>query len=310
MHIKPPPDGGFLAALTIYGLFRAAVPTLSVISGYFFFRNFDYVSLIAKKSRTILVPALMWSAVSVVPMAALQWTGLLEPKAFDLTSAYGLIDGIIGIEYGPVNLPLYFLFDIFFCALISPLLYLSITRATWVGALVLLVIWFLRLDVYTTIRGDIMFGFYIGGVLTVRGVNLSIPLWSRFVSIATFLCGGILLALYAQHIPVSIIENDARTYIDLLRLTSPLAMWSFSSFVVGTIAGDIISRLGSLAFFIYCSHEPIVMILNRTLQSHLHYPVFAILTFAITIAICVLLSRLIGLASPRLLSVLSGGRLR
>ena len=251
-------------------------------------------------------------------MLIAQKLGMVEPNKFNFIDsdniAFTLVDSVFGIENGPINLPIYFLYDIFICILVSPLMYYVMKRRPWLGCALLIAIWFSGLAIYTSVRGDILFGFYIGGLLAVRNIDLSIPYRLRYVFIGVFLFSCSLFAIYAGRLPVGMLETGVDFELNLLRLLSPLAMWSYASLVARTAYGRLLAGLGSAAFFIYCAHGPLVTLINNIyFKSQLHDSIPFLLFYVCAPIVAVLLAGLmsifLGQISPQLLSILSGGRL-
>lgn len=328
IHAQPPWEYGqvstdairYFYTLTNYGIFRGAVPTLSVISGYLFFNRFSYsryLPLVRKKSVTVLLPAVLWAAGAAFSILIAQKLGTLQPKKFNFIDsdniAFMLVDAVFGIENGPINLPIYFLYDIFICILVSPLMYYVMKRWPWLGCASLIAIWFSGLNIYTSVRGDILFGFYIGGLLAIRNIDLSIPCRLRYVFIGVFLFSCGLFSIHAGRLPVGMLETGVDFELNLLRLLSPLAMWSYASLVVRTAYGRFLAGLGSAAFFIYCAHGPLMRLIGdiyfKSLHDDVPYLLFYVGAPIAAVLLAVLMSVLLGHISPQLLSILSGGRL-
>ena len=303
-----------------YGLARAAAPTLSTISGYLLFRGFTYKRYprtIQRKFGTVLLPAVLWGSITACLVFVGQATGILQPKTFDLVGGDWRVwtDAVFGTDKGPIDLPLYFLYDLFVCFLITPLLFVMLQRRPWSGLLLLAVMWLSGLDEYLLVRGDILFGFYVGGLLAVRRVNLALSRRSAFLLIGVFLLACSAVAAFAMRIPPERLETDFNLAIDMVRVLGPVAMWAYATLVVNTRWGRMLTNFGGAAFFIFCFHGPILQVSGQlyfrwlgTMATEV-YPLFYLVVPILVLASAPFTIAALRQASPPLLAVLSGGRL-
>ncbi len=107
-------------------LFRIGVPCLSAISGYLLFRRgwnaFSYPATIKSKTKTVLLPFLLWNGGLFIAVMLLQRAGIGVGYFPDLWNASPreMLSHGVAVEELPVNVPLYFLRDLFVCILLSP----------------------------------------------------------------------------------------------------------------------------------------------------------------------------------------------
>jgi succinoglycan biosynthesis protein ExoH len=329
VHIPSPYDVGqgfhsgfadFIYDFFNYGLFRAATPTLSVISGYLLFSSYQlshYPALVYKKFRTILLPAILWSTGMTFLLFAAQRMGLIERHIFNLADGniLAFADAIFGINHLPFNGPIYFLYDLFLCILASPLIYFLIRMAPWSGALLVVVLWLSGGSSALWVRGDILVGFYIGGVLSFYKVDLAISRGRALLVTCVFLACCMALAAHAMRVPPAEIDKTIALELDILRIIGPIAMWSYATLISHTAVAKSLTKFGGMALFIFCSHEPLVRLLGRGFfgvaqqSAPAYYPFFYVFAAAAVILFAVAAKAVLLRVSPSALAVLSGGRL-
>jgi succinoglycan biosynthesis protein ExoH len=329
VHIPSPVDVGqdfssdavrFFYNFLNYALFRSATPTLSVISGYLLFMAFDlhqYPAILRKKFRTLLMPALLWGTGMTLLLFAAQRTGYIERHIFDLVGGGPLAfaDAILGLSHLPFNGPLYFLYDLFSCIVISPILYFILRTMPWAGLGLFVAIWLSGISDFLWIRGDILVGFYIGGVLAIRHIDLSLSARRAAIAVAIFVFLCLAVAWHASQGPQQMIEKTIDLELNLLRVFAPVAMWSYASLVTELPLANRLAQFGSISLFIFCCHEPLIRLLGRVYFSMMgkdapaYYPAFYITAPIAVILFAICAKKTLQWLSPQALALLSGGRL-
>lgn len=303
-----------------YAVFRSATPTLSVISGYLLFKSFSlsrYHHIVLKKFSTILLPAVIWATGMALLLFAAQGAGLIERRIFDLAGGdpFVFADAIFGISHLPFNGPIYFLYDIFLCIIISPVLYFILKYLPWTGCLILILFWVSGGSSALWLRGDILVGFYAGGLISLEEVDLAISKRNAILIIATFLVCCLGVAWHAVIVPQARLEQSIAIELAFLRILGPLAMWSYASLMAKTEMARRLRRFGGMALFVFCSHEPLIRLLGRGYfgmtggHAPAYYPLFYIAAPAAVILFAWTAKMVLERVSPRSLALLSGGRL-
>ena len=329
VHTAPPeafgalffaPWAKFLYVFFSCGFFRAAVPTLSIISGYLALRAWGhtpYRAMIATKCRTLLLPAIAWGALTAVPALILQWTGVLPPNTFELYGGGVLVwlDAVLGIDKGPINTPLYFLYDLFLCFAALPIFHAVLKRTALLGGLVLVVVLLIDPLDGTYLRLDIVLGFYAGGLIALRGLDPFRLDRYRLPCLAVFVAACALLAGYGTLLPPGQLETGLRPGINALRLIGPLAMWAVVSYLARAPLYARLAAFGKHAFFVYCFHSPPMRLLARAwFAIDAQFPPAAYLGYfllaaPLTIALSLLAAGVLERTAGGLLRFLSGNRL-
>jgi succinoglycan biosynthesis protein ExoH len=248
---------------------------------------------------------------------AAQRTGLVERRIFDLAGGNMLAfaDAIFGINHLPFNGPIYFLYDLFVCFLVSPVIYSILRFFPWGGLFLIIILWLSGGSNFIWVRGDILLGFYVGGFLSIHKIDLEISKRDAVLIISVFITGCLALAWHSTHVPPADIDNRIALELNLLRIIGPVAMWSYATLISETEMAQKLAKFGGIALFIFCSHEPVVRLLGRAFFSvaqqsaAAYYPLFYV-TAPIAVILMALAAKAVLLRfSPLTLAMLSGGRL-
>ena len=144
---------------------RVAVPVFFVISGYLLFKHYN-ISKIARRTRTVFVPFLLWSIITIAVFAFLQHVPFLSSyfnNQFQLTFESVFTRTFIK----PLNGALWFLRDLYILVLISPIIW-RINQNKFCSHVVLLclfIIWIIQPVRFLTESG--LF-FYLGTYFASR----------------------------------------------------------------------------------------------------------------------------------------------
>ncbi|MBB5574526.1 acyltransferase family protein [Rhizobium paranaense] len=298
-------------------LFRVGVPCLSAISGYLLFRHgeasLDYGKTIRRKTRTVLLPFLLWNTAFFLFVLLLQNRGIGDGYLPDLTNASPrtLATLLFATEGAPIDLPLYFLRDLFVCILISPLLAMLIRRYPLPTLTFLLLLAALPVSLGIVLRNSILFSFSFGIYLSLYRIDLTIidryaaPIGAAFLA---------LTALWATGAYVTAPEQPAWLQFsrDVMVLAGIPGFWALSAILIKNRLAQRLAATGGLSFWIFCAHHPVLLSLwilwNRTGADL--YPVFYLLAAAITLTVLPLTNGMARSALPSFYNLLTGSRMR
>lgn len=304
--------------------FFSVVPLLSMISGWLFFSFLsDPASALAGRIRrrfaSLYLPLVFWNALFLAFLLLLFHAApghpLLAEMNIDLQSA-GIMDyvnAVFGLTKHPIGFQFWFVRDLFVTVLVSPLLWILLTRAPVIGALLLGGCWFVGHDLWIFFRADVVFFFYLGGWIRLRGVPVEIGARATLVFLAAYvlLCAVRTLAPY--------VVGDANPFelqvaTRAMRLIGVLACWGLFQRIALTDMGGVVARYGGLAFFLHAAHYPLIAQVKLILWDLLpaetqpwmlaHYVVSVLVTVAIGIGLGIALTRL----APKAFALLNGGR--
>lgn len=297
-------------------LFRVGVPCLSAISGYLLFRGggaaFNYRKTLRRKMQTIVLPFLLWNGALLLAVLVMQRYGIgigYLPDLWPLSPA-GLLDAALAAGGTPINLPLYFLRDLFVCILLSPVLAAAVRRYPAAVLIVLFTLAALPVPLGIVLRNSILFSFTTGIWLALNKADLkSLDPYALPVAGGFLLLSGILATFLLRTGP------DFPDWLEISRNVMIIfgipGFWAIAALLMRSPLGARLSRTGGLSFWIFCGHYPVLllvwMIWNRSGPAP--YPVFYAGAAALTFAALIVSNLLAKQAVPGLYRVLTGSRL-
>ncbi|EGV33768.1 hypothetical protein ThidrDRAFT_0457 [Thiorhodococcus drewsii AZ1] len=245
----------FLKATFQHAIFRTSVPVLTFISGYLLFSaNLDlrYSALLSKKTRTILVPLVLFNLPIALIVYTVQAYQLLDHDFSQKLYPFNFfvwLDAIIGLFGSPINYPLNFLRDLYVISILAPIFGLLIRKLAWTGLLITLLIFWFNFDGNIVLRNTMPILFYVGGMAAILEWDMR-----KLDKYALMLFVMFLLFCFA--IVAFQIEN--RNY---LRLVSPILIWPACSLIVNTKFGVWIAGLAKYSFLTFLAQGPMLLTL-------------------------------------------------
>ena len=298
-------------------LLPARVPTLFIISGYFFFRSQKernihfFIDKYKRRVHSLLLPYLFWNAI-VIMLMYLRYDIILD-NDYSLTDYLsGFWSSTINDNGLPANNPLWFMRDLMVVTLLTPVIY-GLTK----GKYGVLTIFFLAacyvINIKIPVCGisfEAILFFSVGAYLAIHNVNItSIPKY----------WGIVMLLLY---VPIQVFMNGLTSdckYLycfDLLtnciKITAVLYLVSLL-FKRGVLKPT--PRLGKMSFLLYALHGiivgPIIMLLyilsGRTDNPLLLLGIY-ILTPIIILVVAIVLYNVLTKFTPNIAKVVTGNR--
>lgn len=307
----------------IHWVSMAAVPCLSVISGYLFFRrqHRNYFELLHRRITTVVLPSIAWGSFWFF-CAFLIYTwgtnnGGFEwiDYDFDNIGPMHYFNGVLGISRLPFAFQFWFVHDLVLTFTLSPVIGWLATRAPWILLIGLGVVWMLRFDLYPFFSTNVLFFFVIGAVSATTRFHLSWTLnflkpfrWVIGLGFIVLLCGRI---FQDYHRILSTYQ-----YLCLLRVAGLLSV----ILLIGSIALrenftlHVLRYLSPFSFFIFAFHYPTIEFIRAVIIRIPGYDseIGMILSFFLLPVSCVAIS--VGAAlclrwlSPSLFEFVNGGR--
>ncbi|WP_052003221.1 acyltransferase family protein [Microvirga sp. BSC39] len=324
-----PAHGGFALFVNSYLVFffYSAVPLLSAVSGYLFFKEADFSLKFYKRRyrsriRSIFLPMVSWNALALllsalVALALPTSERLIAYDVFNL-SAMDLINALVGVTQRPADFQFWFLHDLLLTVLISPLLAFSIRRLPLISLAFLAGIWAVNVNLIVFFRTDVLFFFSIGAAARIHHwpiANIA-SLRTAIVLVVTY---AVLVGLRAV-IP-TIVPDDASIArivsgvgTRAVRLYGVIALWSLAPYLVRTPLGARIAKFGTIAFFLHAIHWPLNQLLKAGVDGILpsRSEVFLLVNYfattCLTVLLAVVVARLLNSYVPAVFNHLSGGR--
>ncbi len=326
-HWTAHPVATFVNSFFLFTFFTA-VPLLSAISGWLFFKGTDfsiafYRRLYKRRARSILLPMVAWNALILALFLAIcaidPDSSLLGIVRYDVADLHikAVVNALFGITRHPINFQFWFLRDLLLTILVSPVLGLALRRAPALGLLALFGVWLGGYTLGIFFRTDVVFFFYLGGYLQVRKVAL--PEFSRRAAVLLLVAYAIAVAARTLA-PLAFDETVPQVgYVlgmltRLMRILGVLSFWAVAPFLLPTAPGRLLVWLGPLAFFLHALHWPLNQFIKLGLarlmpgESSAVLLVNFFLTTVLTIAAAVLLARAMSRYCPAVFDILSGGR--
>lgn len=306
---KAPMHGGILLNITyvieryLYNLSECAVPIFYFISALLFYRNFDgtkkaYVTKIKSRLFSLALPYLIFNILGYIKHI------VFSHKSFDF---FDCIRSLIISD----TVPLWFVRELMFLVILSPLIYQLRKKLPW-GILLS------GLCVIGVVVGIIPYRsflywfpiYFIGSLMSVHQVESIAQKISdqKFLTWSLFL----LYLVFVWFLPNT--KGNMNYYGNFIFISFRLFSIGFALFLVAMIDvyHMVVQHLGEYSFFIYCVHFPLITLIARILEKFstsdqtllVRYFVTFVLTFLLSIGFAQLLER----ATPQVWYILNGGR--
>ncbi|MFB9949552.1 acyltransferase [Rhizobium puerariae] len=298
-------------------LFRIGVPCLSAISGYLLFQRgwdaFDYARTLRSKAKTVLLPFLLWNCGLLAVVLVSQRFGVGVGYFPDLwnASTREFLSYAFATEGLPVDIPLYFLRDLVVCIILSPVLAFLVRRYAALTLAILFVLAILPdLTLGIVLKKSILFSFTLGIFLALNRQDLKAL--DRFAAAGTV---GMLAAAVLLSVGLYRTGPNFPWGLDLARNALSIlgagGFWLLSAFVIRLRIGQRLAATGSLSFWIFCAHYPLLvlmwMVWNR-MAGEGQYPLFYIGSVVASFVILTASNLLVSRRMPAFYEVLTGSR--
>ena len=314
----------FLCIFFQEGICRLAVPCFFFISGFLFFSKLEgkwdwsiWKDKLAKRAKTLLLPYLLWNIIAFFAFWIYERT---NGNVSSLTQAITENGGVrmfwsvtgglpIGSQAYPVNGPLWFIRDLVFYIIVTPLVFMFIKWTRLYGILALCL---LHLTVNRLVPEGFLF-FSTGAWFRLSRKNIVESLApgkiSFYIIAILSLVGLILIQYYTD-------SDPWKKIVKFIFLTSGIAT-SFCGVARLLDAGKtrVIPFLAGSSFFIFASHEVLILqnistpVIKALLPDGITWDLIAFFAVpALTVAICIGLLFLMQRILPRTTAILTGGR--
>ncbi|HSQ40911.1 MAG TPA: acyltransferase [Fibrobacteraceae bacterium] len=300
------------------GICRIPVPMLFLCSGFLLFRGLErfpvavYLQKLKSRFRSLGIPYLFWNFWTLFWIALVQQTPFASFFAETYPVArFGPLDygnALLGVTHAPIAYQLWFVRNLLVLVLLSPWIIWFLRRlgAVYLGGLGFL--WFTQH--WPLYIPDIpgLFFFSCGGYLAWKRWNLEkLDRWRGLFVLAY-------LAVLSWDLAHKGLPGNGFVHRAGL-LLGILTVWTWSrSLVADTPWNAFLSRWASASFFLYAMHEPMLMVLRKTLYVLFHpgtdilVLLFYFLSIAGVVGICMGLYRLLLRVCPGFLGWITGGR--
>lgn len=267
-----------------------AVPSFFLISGYLFFSKgltkLQYKQNLKKRLHSLLIPYVLWNLIALFVLL------LPHLHSYDLSFENVIAcfwdchySFIHSQSHSPINYPLWYVRDLLFCNILSPLIFWVISCFKWVLPIVSLLLWIIGFDISHTGFSVIALSFYSIGAyfsLTKQDKWMNYCNYSSQIGVM-FLIVSLLLSIYPS-IPYGDVISRFFTLVGIagaFQIASYInrANYSYSK---------LICNLGNSSFLIFAAHAIIIKHVNNLLIKLEIFPNFGVylLTPLLAISFC------------------------
>lgn len=313
-----------------------AIPYFFLISGYFYFKKTTsltkvvYLSKTKKRIKTLLIPYIAWNVLAfLVPLTTafvkgnvleyMQEFNNVSPLSifWDYKSVVRPVTNLIGFQIAeawPLNVPLWFLRDLFIISLLSPIVYFLVKKTGFYVIGILGLCYFT--STWTSFPGFSIisiFFFSLGAYLSLNGMNIIIQA-RKFKYIIFFIClVSIVLdtITYGQQIQYLFI----RPLYQFAGLLSAIILGSFVIEKRNFLITNRFRLFAKSSFFIYVAHTVSILGISIKVYSYIfkpENPFFKVLVYIsisiTTVIICFLLYIILKHVFPRFTKFITGDR--
>lgn len=306
-------DLAFLYCQELFG--RASVPLLSVVSGYLMVHQHGAIgalSRLRKKGRSLLAPLVGWNLIAILLATAMS-------RHLPYATLREWADALFAFGSEPAIRPLYFLRDIFVCALLFPLIRLAIDRAP-VATLTLIAILSLAGWTYPLFVGSGPLLFFTTGVAIALGKLSADPdrRQKHLIIAAALLAPGFTTAVMTE----MLIDPGSADWLKLAftiglfieRICGAWFVWLFARWMLRQRWNPLIQAIEPYIFVIFCSHVLWLAVAWHLLEAagityrHPLYPLFFFTAPFQALVAGLTAAAILRRLSPTLLGLLCGGR--
>ena len=163
---------------------------------------------------------------------------------------------LLALTHWPLDVPLWFLRDLFVCCVLSPVLYVGLKRLPIVTILLLVVYTVFGEDLLILQRPQLLLFFGLGMWLRIAGTDTqAIDRWSRMLTVGLVVMVAVFLTIRIDRILLTDMNETLRLTLDtLLRVTMAGGFWLLTGAIRNSALAKLCARLEPYAFFLFCSH--------------------------------------------------------
>lgn len=306
----------------VYPMGGLAVTLFSLISGYYLFAKGNkwtfphYIDILRKRFKTLLIPYVLWNLLCILALWMKNTIGLHSGIGFAFNAVeYDQVTnhGPFELIMGPIDCPLWYVRELIYMVVLSPLVYL-LCRRRIIGAIIILLLYVLPIVApYSNFHfpfNDIQVHFIVGAYLALHKWNI-LGIARRMKWISYTIGGAYIIAIGLGVITLGV------SYSGILKAFVALALINlgYELYVRKNALYHFFAENASATFFMYAAHWILyINVIRGTLTAFLPSDgsmtdVFVHITTFILVSVATLYTyRLMSRFMPYVLSFLSGGR--
>ena len=283
----------FIQIFISEGVTRSAVPLFFIFTGYLFFLNVDkYKSFhdfffykIKHRTKTIIVPYMFWSLFGFFILFIFQSMPfiknyLVTNDIMPLLNKLSLSEFFFRITFRPIPYQLWFLRDLIFMNLLSPLIYYQIKyyrSLSYIILPLLVLIWLVNIQLYLVSNVAFLF-FYVGSVILLINISeIQLRKPTLFILTLTWIALLVvttLLFIYSKSSSSFILQRGA------VFLGGIVIWYLYDHIPIDKLM--IFQKLSAYTFVIFVAHEPALSLckslsINLILKNFNHYNGYSLL---------------------------------
>jgi surface polysaccharide O-acyltransferase-like enzyme len=304
----------YLQEFITNSLARVAVPFFAFTSGFFFFRRFSftincYKSLLNKRFSSLFLPFVFGA--SLILVAELLYGRMIDFGSITTGEA------LVAIFVKPLSVQFWFVRDLVFLALISPVIYFLLTKLNWILVLVCMACWLLDFEPAPLWAGRSLITIEVGAFFVLGAYLYNKRIWLEKVITTTHLIPLILTSLLLAIWRIYDDPAMSNWYHNNYTLNSLLIQNCYiivTVFCVLVVSNRLRHKqhliwLSQFTFFVYLYH---LLPLSRVVVKFSDYFVYDPYKFYMTFPVATLFTFIVAIIfskySNKLYSILNGGR--
>lgn len=315
IHENPTLEENGEVVMWWHSIVVVAVPVFFTLSGYFFFRGMEVMTLkvykkkLVRRLRTLLFPYLIWNCMPILfVIAGNLYSIIFRGKSTNemYSFLHGLWnDGIWHIWWDktsggmPFDSPLWYVRDLMILCILTPLFYIFIQKIGWLYTIIIGILYLAPISLPVGFSSIGLFFFGLGSTIAIKGITIDT------------VRGKILI--YGLAICFYYLSNTfGGDMLHGIFIMSSCYAWILLFYQLN---GPVIKRIATFSgtvFFVLALHNIIVLaniwkVLDLILVGSFHVIIYWIAPL-ITLAICILLYFIFKKMMPQTMSFLCGGR--
>ena len=310
----------FIQSFVLYGMVVGLVPVFFMISGYLqFLKERSYWCEVGKKTKGLLLPMLVWTALAIVAYWCLKpWLGECLSFAFTksknpwdwVTAVFGSYKNVLTAGAGvPLLYQCWFIRDLFLLTLFFPVIRWLLRRIPIPFLIVCAVVWIG--EFHPMVAGEALFFYSVGALCGMKkfdffeAIDRTCPWW--------FVIAACIVSVSVMYVKLDYLQvtNNALVYIPTILLLIKLS----GLFCKRAKVYGFLEKMSSQSMFLYCAHGNYLIVVLLVFAMRLFdvgtlggLILGVLFIVVLDVVLCSAAGMLLERFAPRTFSLLTGGR--